>query len=105
MVWPLWRGRAFALVEAAYLGHAHSGGELLRPLRELGPELDTLAAIRPSLLAQLNMGPEQPMSAVGDRAQPKIDAKYAMFAGGFPPTPGLRRAKRSGVRALKDELT
>ena len=23
---------------------------------------------------------------------PKINAQYAMFAGGFPPTPGLRRA-------------
>ena len=32
------RGRAFALVEAAYLGAARAGAELLGPLRELGPE-------------------------------------------------------------------
>ena len=31
------RGRAFALVEAAYLGDAAAGAELIRPLRRLGP--------------------------------------------------------------------
>src|SRR6516162_4966309 len=40
------RGRAFALVEAAYLGDAPSGVALIRPLRALGPELDTFAAIQ-----------------------------------------------------------
>ena len=104
MVWPLWRGRAFALVEAAYLGHAHSGGELLRPLRELGPELDTLAAIRPSLLAQLNMGPEQPMSAVGGGTQPKIDAQVRHVRRRLPDTrTEARYAQRRAT--LKDELT
>jgi hypothetical protein len=62
------RGRAFALVEAAYLGHAGAGAELLRPLRELGPEIDTFAVVRPPALAQLNMDPEQPVPAVGDGA-------------------------------------
>jgi FAD/FMN-containing dehydrogenase len=144
------RGRAFALVEAAYLGAARAGAELLGPLRELGPELDTFATIRPPALAQLNMDPEQPMPVVGDGAfladvpaaaidtvlalagpgvdtpvqsieirhlggalaretpdagaQPKIDAKYAMFAGGFPPTPELASGIRTRVRALKDAL-
>ena len=60
------RGRAFALVEAAFIGDAEAGTELLRPLRELGPELDTFAAIRPPALAGLNMDPDQPMPAVGD---------------------------------------
>jgi hypothetical protein len=145
------RGRAVALVEAAYLGDARSGAELLRPLRELGPELDTFATIRPPALAQLNMDPEQPMPVVGDGAfladlpagaidsvltlagpgvdtpvqsveirhlggalareapgagaQPRIDAKYVMFAGGFPPTPELVHTTRTRVRDLKDALT
>jgi FAD/FMN-containing dehydrogenase len=65
---PGLRGRAFALVEAAYLGYALAGSELLRPLRALGPELDTFATIGAPALAQLNMDPEQPIPNVGDGA-------------------------------------
>src|SRR4029077_10141834 len=39
------RGNAFALVEAVYLGREADGVELMRPLRELGPVLDTTADI------------------------------------------------------------
>jgi FAD/FMN-containing dehydrogenase len=60
------RGRAFALVEAAYLGDAAAGAELLRPLRRLGPETDTFAMIPASALSQLNMDPAQPVPAQGD---------------------------------------
>jgi FAD/FMN-containing dehydrogenase len=147
----LLRGRAFALVEAAYLGDARSGAELLRPLRELGAELDTFATIAAPALAQLNMDPEQPIPSVGDGAflidapadaidtvvalvgadvdtplqsielrhlggalarespvagaQPKIDAKYLIFAGGFAPSSEVGDAVRAHVRALKDALT
>ena len=73
---PGLRGRAFALVEAAYLGDAVTGSELLRPLRALGPELDTFATIAPPALAQLNMDPEQPIPNVGDGA----------FLTDFPPS-------------------
>jgi hypothetical protein len=62
------RGRAFAIVEAAYLGDADSGAELIQPLRRLGPELDTFAMIPPSALGQLNMDPTDPMPAKGDGA-------------------------------------
>ncbi len=62
------RGRAFALVEAAYLGDALSGAELIRPLRELDPEIDTFATIPAPALAQLHMDPEQPVQGVGDGA-------------------------------------
>ena len=60
------RGRAFALVEAAYLGEAAAGAEMLRPLRGLGPEIDTFATIPAPALQQLNMDPEQPLPAEGD---------------------------------------
>jgi FAD/FMN-containing dehydrogenase len=62
------RGRAFAIVEAAYLGDADSGAELILPLRRLGPELDTFAMIPASALGQLNMDPVDPMAAEGEGA-------------------------------------
>jgi FAD/FMN-containing dehydrogenase len=62
------RGRAFALVEAAYLGDAAAGAELIRPLRQLGPELDTFAMIAAPALQQLHMDPDQPVPAQGDGA-------------------------------------
>ena len=37
------RGKSFAIVQAAYLGNEHDGAELMRPLVELGPELNTFA--------------------------------------------------------------
>jgi len=55
------RGRAFVKVEAAYLGDAGTGAELARPLRRLGPELDTFATIPPPALGQLHMDPDQPV--------------------------------------------
>jgi UDP-N-acetylenolpyruvoylglucosamine reductase len=62
------RGRAFVLVEAAYIGDAQSGGALIRPLRALGPELDTFAAIQAPALQQLHMDPESPVPGAGDGA-------------------------------------
>ncbi len=62
----LLRGRSFVLVEAAYLGDGVTGAELLRPLRELGPEIDTFSTIPAPALQQLNMDPEQPLAVEGD---------------------------------------
>jgi FAD/FMN-containing dehydrogenase len=62
------RGRAFALVEAAYLGDRLTGAELIQPLRQLGPELDTFAAIPAPALSQLHMDPDQPAPGQGDGA-------------------------------------
>src|SRR5690349_9800102 len=44
------RGRQLVLVEAVYVGGEEAGRELLRPLRELGPELDTFAPVPPAVL-------------------------------------------------------
>ena len=60
------RGRAFALVEAAFLGDAGTGSELLGSLRRLGPELDTFAMIPAPALQQLHMDPDQPVPNQGD---------------------------------------
>jgi FAD/FMN-containing dehydrogenase len=63
---PLVRGRTFALVEAAYLGEARAGAELLAPLRRLRPSLDTFAPVAPPELGRLHMDPPQPAPGVGD---------------------------------------
>jgi len=55
------RGGSFAVVEAAYLGDASAGAELLRPLRSLGAELDTFAMIPAPALQRLHMDPEPPV--------------------------------------------
>jgi hypothetical protein len=49
------------VVEAAYLGAEESGGELLQPLRDLAPELDTFAPAPPAALGHLHMDPEDPV--------------------------------------------
>jgi hypothetical protein len=54
------RGRDFVMVEAACLGDAGTGAELVGPLRRLGPEQDTFATIRVPALGQLSMDPDQP---------------------------------------------
>ena len=36
------RGRSFVLVEAAFIGSAADGAALVQPLRDLGPEFDTV---------------------------------------------------------------
>jgi FAD/FMN-containing dehydrogenase len=55
------RGRQLVVVECAYLGAEEAGSELLRPLRDLGPELDTFAAVPPAALGHLHMDPEDPV--------------------------------------------
>ena len=60
------RGRAFALVEAAYVGDEGTGAELIAPLRKLGPEIDTFASVPAPALSQLHMDPTEPVPAVGD---------------------------------------
>jgi FAD/FMN-containing dehydrogenase len=144
------RGRNFVLVEAAYIGDAGAGAELMRPLRELGAEIDTFATIPAPALQQLHMDPDRPVPGNGDGAfladlpaaavdalvavagpdadtplqsvevrhlggalardaegagaQPKIEAKYVLFAGGIAPTPELGDAIRAHVEAAEAAL-
>jgi hypothetical protein len=60
------RGRPFVVVEAACIGDESSGEDLLAPLRELGPEIDTFAMVSAPLLQTLHMDPEPPVPAIGD---------------------------------------
>jgi FAD binding domain/Berberine and berberine like len=60
------RGRSFVAVEAAYLGSEPEGEEVLRPLRELDPEIDTFTSMTPVELTSVHMDPEQPVPNAGD---------------------------------------
>lgn len=55
------RGRSLAIVMAAYLGTEGEGRELLAPLRELGPVMDTFAMQPPVFLSDLAMDPPDPL--------------------------------------------
>ena len=55
------RGRSVVVVMAAHLGDAAEGAALLRPLRDLGPERDTLAMVPPVVLGDLAMDPYDPL--------------------------------------------
>jgi FAD/FMN-containing dehydrogenase len=73
------RGRAFALVEAVYLGAAAAGAELIEPLRRLGPVIDTIGTAAPADISGLHMDPPDPVAydglhqLVGDLPAKAID--------------------------------
>jgi FAD/FMN-containing dehydrogenase len=58
------RGGSYAIVMAAFQGDEADGRELLRPVRELGPAIDTLAMGPPAILAELAMDPPDPLPFV-----------------------------------------
>src|SRR5262245_20937435 len=60
------RGRSFVLVEPAFIGTEGDGAALVQPLRELEPELDTVAMIPTSELSLVNMDPDLPLPYAGD---------------------------------------
>jgi FAD/FMN-containing dehydrogenase len=55
------RGRAFAIVMAAFLGGEDEGRALLAPLRRLCPRFDTFAMTAPDGLSELAMDPRDPL--------------------------------------------
>jgi FAD/FMN-containing dehydrogenase len=60
------RGRSFVLVEAAFIGSADDGAALLQPIRDLGPEMDTVALMPTSELSLVNMDPDFPLPYSGE---------------------------------------
>jgi FAD/FMN-containing dehydrogenase len=60
------RGGSFVVVEAIYLGDEQAGAELLRPMRDLGPVMDTVATIPVEQLSKVHMDPEQPVPGSAD---------------------------------------
>jgi hypothetical protein len=60
------RGQSFAVVSAAFLGSEADGADVMQPLRELGPAMDTFAMVPPVGLAELAMDPPDPVPYIGD---------------------------------------
>ena len=60
------RGRRLVVVEAAMLMDEAAASKLLKPLRKLGPEMDTFATIPATGLQELHMDPPQPVPGKGD---------------------------------------
>jgi FAD/FMN-containing dehydrogenase len=60
------RGGSFVVVEAVFLNGERAANKLLRPLRELGPAMDTFATIPVEKLKHVHMDPEQPVPGAGD---------------------------------------
>ena len=55
------RGKSFTVVQAAYLGNERDGADLMRPLAELGPDINTFGMVEPAALGYLAMDPDQPV--------------------------------------------
>ena len=62
------RGRNLAVIEVACLHGEAATAELLAPLRELCPEIDTIAPTGPAGLLGLHMDPPGPVPGAGDGA-------------------------------------
>jgi hypothetical protein len=60
------RGRSLVVVEAIYIGDEAEGARMIQPLRDLGPEMDTMATVPAPALSHLHMDPEHPVPGAGD---------------------------------------
>ena len=58
------RGGSFAVVYGAFLGSEAEGRALLRPVRDLGPAMDTFAMVPPAALGEMAMDPPDPLPFV-----------------------------------------
>ncbi|HEX5585363.1 FAD-binding oxidoreductase [Gaiella sp.] len=55
------RGGSFTVVYGAFLGSETEGRTLLRPVRDLGPAMDTFAMVPPAALGDMAMDPPDPL--------------------------------------------
>jgi FAD/FMN-containing dehydrogenase len=80
------RGQSFVIVLVAFLGDEADGAALLRPVRDLGPVMDTLAMSEPIALATQAMDPDSPLpfrstTAMLDELTPEAIEEVARLAG------------------------
>ncbi len=99
------RGKSFGVVEAIFIGDEDDGRELIAPLRDLGPQMDTFAMVPPAGLAELHMDPVDPIpyrtahSLVGELPAKAIDDLVAVTGPGSG-SPLLTVELRHGGGAL-----
>ena len=58
------RGGSFTVVYGAFLGTEPEGRDLLRPVRDLGPAMDSFAMVPPGALSTMAMDPPDPLPFV-----------------------------------------
>jgi Berberine and berberine like len=81
------RGQSFTTVETYDVGGTRQADELLGPLRDLGPVMDTLADMPADQIGGVHMDPENPAPYAGDDlllADLPSDAIGALVAAGGP---------------------
>ena len=81
------RGQSFTMVETYDVGARLHSNELLAPLRDLGPVLDTMAAMPADQIGAVHMDPEDPAPYAGDDlllADLPSEAIDALVAAGGP---------------------
>ncbi|MGC5309806.1 FAD-binding oxidoreductase [Micromonospora zamorensis] len=66
------RGRDFAMIDGAVLADDAEAERILRPLRELKPELDSFARVPATAVSRIHLDPEEPVP--GDGAAALLDA-------------------------------
>jgi hypothetical protein len=65
------RGRSLVVIDGAVIGTPEEAGEILAPLRALGPEIDMFAPVPPVALSYIHMDPEEPVP--GDSESGMLD--------------------------------
>ena len=94
------RGRNLVVVEVAYTGEDLAvGEELMRPLRALGPEMDTVAEMPAPDMVRLHQDPEPPMPGIGghvmvDRVTPEAMRRFVALTGPGSGSPFLSAEMR-----------
>jgi UDP-N-acetylenolpyruvoylglucosamine reductase len=94
------RGKSFTIIDGAFLGDEDDGAVLLRPLRELGPQMDTFAMVPPAGLSDIHMDPVDPIpylsnhSLIGELPAKAIDEAVAIA--GPPDSPVILELRHGG---------
>jgi FAD/FMN-containing dehydrogenase len=81
------RGRQLVVIDGAVLGDEAHGREVIRPLRELGAEIDTWAMVPPVALSHLHGDPEHPVPGASRSAMVRelpSEAQEAFVAAAGP---------------------
>jgi hypothetical protein len=60
------RGQSFVIVEGFFLGTEADGRDLLQPVRDLGPMMDTFAMMPPVGISETHMDPPDPAPFISD---------------------------------------
>lgn len=106
---PFLSGRSLVVIDGAVLASDDRAAELLRPLRDLGPEVDTFARIPATAMLDVHMDPPVPTAAVSDHAMLRalddgtIGALLAVAGPGAQGAPSIVELRHVGG-ALADEM-